>query len=752
MVKCRLPSRITILRQYSNLPRHGPTPKPIKPLRRNGNPAYELRKAVQFAGLPENVDQFPAHWSSTSDLSKEDTQVYNAAIKSIQSGLALVKEAPTESKSIWSQLFGQGFERIHEIGKVDLLDLSRMVAMSRVASSCQVETRLYWPVFRSFLLALASRKTESFQLKQDTSLMGTHITRWAFGELNLHDQQGAERVVDFWQTLSADRKEPISLPSELCAAIAVAHSRLPIDLSTYLSNLTKNAKLKSREFFHDHLSESSIPYLKRLSQKEREWVDQAELAMLWTSDRGGERGLINRARRWADRKDGARLQRIWKAVEVASCQHGWMETVWKEDGQGIEGMMDDKPPAEEDEGDSIVSSNIQDGIFTPALVAGFLLNFIRVGDREGVANVWSFLASRSLEPTEGLWITLVAGYAARKDATSARQALQAMADQGMPITANVRAYFARALFRSGEVAQGLREVQDLVSNSSESNPLPTVVCNRLIQDLLHRGFVDQAKNLMLGMPTSGEGAINVVTVNTMMSHHANPRFLDLSALREALKFLGQRQLQPDTVTFNIMIQGYIQADQREAADKMLRVMESMGVEPDARTYAPLIHDLASRSLFKEANALVKRMEEQGKPNEFVYTSIISGYCDQPLSHQAMLKGLPENIYQAQLVAARMKKRNVPLGSPAYNSLISANFSRNTLEGTKMAMAWFDEMLATAQTKGKRVFPDTWYIMLSNLSERRMFAEVKQVLEAMAAHGFQPKGSLEALVTRLRRRM
>lgn len=748
MRKCRLPSRI-LLRQYNTLPPHRPTSKPVKPLRRNSNPAYELRKAVQFAGLPENVEAFPAHWPTASGLSTEDTPVYNAAIKSIESGLVLAKEDPSSSSEIWSQVFEQGFARIHEIGQVDLLNLSTMVAISRVSQSCLEETRKHWPIFRTFLLDLSQRRTESFQLRKDVSIMGTHITRWAFSELDFNDEGGAERVVNFWRALIADRKGPVSLPSEFFAAIAIAYSRLPIDLITFLSELSKNGKLKSREFVHEHLGESTIPYLKRLQKREREWIDQAELAMLWASDRGGERGLISRARRWADRRDLKRLQRVWKAVEVASGPEGWLKTVWI-DEQDVEGMVDSKPVEEEAEEDQ-TPPDIRDGTFSPALVASFMLNFLRLGDEEGLASIWSLLSSRSLEPTEGIWVTLIAGYAACKDATSARQALQAMIDRNIPITANVRAYFARASFRSGDISQGLREVQALVKDSSEANPIPTIVCNRLIADLLASGFVDQANSLMLNMPSTGEGQISVATVNTMLAHYASPRHLNLPALRQALKYLGERQLQPDTATFNTMIQGYIQADQREAADKMLRVMESMSIEPNERTYAPLIHDLVSRGLFNETKALVKRMEEKGKPNEFVYSSVIRGYCDQPLSQQNIFKtGLPENIHQAHLVAARMKKRNIPLASPAYNSLISAHFDRKSREGAKMAIAWFEEMLASAQTRGKRVFPDSWFIMLSNLWELGMYPEAKRVLQAMDAHGFEPRGKVDSVVSKLRK--
>lgn len=729
-----------IVRNYHARRPYAPTPKPVKPLRRLEKPLYALQRTVQSAGVPETHDLYPDHWPTPSGLRQAEAKAYNQALASIESGLSLTETQPALA---WTQIFESGYMPIRNLDQLHRLDLTTLVNIYRASIAMIDLTRLpsNWPTFRSFLLDLAERKT-SYRNKQDTSMHGTRITEWAHTELQANNP---ELVIDFWSHLSP-LKKPYPLPSQFFALLTLAHARLDNpNLSSYLTSITQSAKLKSREHFHAHILESDLSLFRSLNSRENEWLKAAELGMIWASERGGEQGMINRAKRWADRRDGPRLVRVLQAI-LRGSEEGegkWLQVDWRDENMDL--VMAEA--VEESGEDEVVELNAK---FTPALVASFLLSLIRLGLSEEVANVWSVLKARSLEPTEGLWATLMAGYAVRKDAASAKEVLQAMADSEVFISPNVRAYYVRALFRSAQVGQGLQEIETLLASQEV---LPSIVCNRLISDLLHRNLVDHAYTLMRSMPKNGEGQVTTTTINTLLAHHAAADSLNIKALSHALQLFAERDLQPDTTTFNILIQGFIRGNEREAAEKLLRVMERLNVLPDEHTYAPLLNDLVSRQQLSEAEALLRRMEETGKPNEFVYTSLIKGFCDLPLDGQKFNQaGLPGNLHQVHQLVKRVKNRGVPLGSAAYNALISSHFALSNKVGVQWAMHWYRESLVTFAARGKLVFPDTWYMMLDNLHTLGYYREAKEVLRAMEEQGFEERGSLARLVDKIRKQI
>jgi len=229
---------------------------------------------------------------------------------------------------------------------------------------------------------------------------------------------------------------------------------------------------------------------------------------------------------------------------------------------------------------------------------------------------------------------------------------------------------------------------------------------------------------------------NVRTYNAVMdtiyrSRKGNPESAEALLLKMINKFEnGDNDLQPDTFSFNAVIQCYTKSRRPDAGDKAMNLLEKMMdlhkkgvVNPDTRSFFHII-EYYSRLSEKDAPAkaekllrtmveLFYRQSEPGKskesitPNIFCFTAVIVAYtrnnCDAG-SHAEEILDLLHHVYAASkcntklrpnafvyncVLDAYSKSRELRLSEERADEILSI-LEREYAKG-------FDEMRPTAKT-------------------------------------------------------
>jgi pentatricopeptide repeat protein len=227
--------------------------------------------------------------------------------------------------------------------------------------------------------------------------------------------------------------------------------------------------------------------------------------------------------------------------------------------------------------------------------------------------------------------------------------------------------------------------------------------------------------------------INIVTVNTILRHHA--RMADVPAMTSLFSQASRMQLKPDVVTYTTLVQGLLRADQFHMAKSVLDKMSDQGLEPNERLCSMLIADLAksgSQAGLRRAEEMMAEMKRKGMEISVVtWTSLISGY---------FRGGWDQDAWGA---VQRMERTGVRLNRVGYNIIFHEGDRRKE---------WVMRMFKRMIREGVRPVDDTYLIILAPMVKGKRWDEADAVLEEMNRLGYRPeKGALSTLVRRIHAR-
>ncbi|GAV88753.1 LOW QUALITY PROTEIN: PPR domain-containing protein/PPR_1 domain-containing protein/PPR_2 domain-containing protein, partial [Cephalotus follicularis] len=126
------------------------------------------------------------------------------------------------------------------------------------------------------------------------------------------------------------------------------------------------------------------------------------------------------------------------------------------------------------------------------------------------------------------------------------------------------------------------------------------------------------------------------------------------------------RIAPNVVTYNI-IHGLCKNGRLEEAFHFKEKMIEEGVKPSLIPYSDFINGLIKSEKFYEANHILKEMSNRVLPNEFVYNTLIDGYCK-----------MVKNIEEGEELFNELITKKVELNSAIYNTLIRAYYKKISL--------------------------------------------------------------------------
>lgn len=230
---------------------------------------------------------------------------------------------------------------------------------------------------------------------------------------------------------------------------------------------------------------------------------------------------------------------------------------------------------------------------------------------------------------------------------------------------------------------------------------------------------------------SGTPSVNIVTINTVLRHHA--RMADIPSMTSLFSLAGQKGLKPDVVTYTTLVQGLLRADRVEMAKKVLSKMLSEGLEPNERMCSLLVSDLArsgSQAGLQRAEEMMSEMRRKGMSvTQVTWTSLISGY----------FRGGWEA--DAWSTIERMGRSKARLNRVGYNMILKQG------QG-----AWCVKVFQKMVSEGVLPNSDTFVIVLAPLVHKKQWSEADKVVQEMKRMGYSPdKGALRRLVNRVETR-
>lgn len=331
---------------------------------------------------------------------------------------------------------------------------------------------------------------------------------------------------------------------------------------------------------------------------------------------------------------------------------------------------------------------------------------------------------------------------ARPALKSLRLAWNMSSEQGT--RKDMRSYmiYIEGLARSGDI-EGLRETwaalladEDLKSATlaeKDSKYPPIATFNHMISSafLIPKTGPPFALDLFDRAVQAGTPSINIITINTVLRHHA--RMADIQSMTSLFSLASQRGLKPDVVTYTTLVQGLLRAERVEMAKSVLAKMLSEGLEPNERLCSLLVADLArsgSQAGLQRAEEMMNEMRRKRMTiTQVTWTSLISGYF--------------RGGWQTDAWAAldRMGRSGVSLNRVGYNIILKHG------QGS-----WCLRMFERMIKEGVSPNSDTYLIVLTPLVHKKQWDEADGVVREMARLGFRPeKGALRRLVNRVEAR-
>jgi pentatricopeptide repeat protein len=809
------------LRQVSWVAR----PKAIPSLNDEVAPIDELRYIAETAPLVTTSEK------TGFGPSAAKVKRYNTAYKALQQGLSLVPSGnrpPNVDKLAlaWDLAIEQGFRVIDDLklGR-DLTDrtlgqLLELTTLCEEASATRdaagnLEEQL-GPTRANWIIATAGSMWDITKriaaacarasLRRNSTL-DKIVGRWAWIQVG-RGQRGAEQVLEIFDEVGGNWEwyfEPDSegkvmlmapgLYSAVVASLAVLPNVPP--LSTVLTSLTPRVYCVANlgEFSE---AASLINFTPASRQRIYHWVRQANLALLWQNSvsHGDETLLwVARTRKLADRNMGDKLLVTWKnMVEGSEGKEAWIKTSWKDTTVEI---PDELPEPTELPPPQGKSSKPFQPTLNPAIVAGFLEGFVRLRLPGAATSLWDTLIKRGLKPTRQIWQAVLRGHSSTGSIKDIEDTFARMRHAGFAPNAEAWAAVVLSYLRGGDVPGGLVRLQAM--KRELKHPWPIKVNNELMNNLLKANQPVAAKEIF--DECVKHGVFSIVSANAFLRYYSMPDHLSTEHLSWFLRFITEKNLEPDSATFTILLDGLLRADVPDAFDKVWEMMGGSGVKASVVTYATMMNYLCQRqgeSGILTSLQMLNRMEREGiRTNEVVYTTLIQALCrmvesglasveqstellglaggEGPVqvsftrgggSRASRLQERSEGFVHPYLEAAvklrqRMQNRNIPLNTIGFNSLISAYLSLGDPRATDVALDILRELRERnrrvrsagktsgggggQRPEGGAVAERTWYIMLRGLMGAGEIEKARVVVKMMEMDGFVVQSGMMARI-------
>ncbi|KAI7957861.1 hypothetical protein MJO29_006078 [Puccinia striiformis f. sp. tritici] len=710
--------------------------QPIPPYRRINDPilfpTHQNQQQQQQQQQQARQHQQPIQYSAcpTSDpagppkLSRAIASLHNAALVYLHRGLAIHSSqhhpiihhpSSTNNQEPFLSAVIKGFNQIllletgleHSQSR-EVMEILMRIVRQKLSSSLDQQDHQIWNASKQVIIHSALRPRMS------------SVGEWAWEEIG---RGNYARLIQVWTGILeiVDRRHGKLVPDGLPTTIGLdqAFFSALVVVSSTLSNgpslsvLVKSLvdRIWSRVIPADQLKLDKLPQPDRA----RYFLRAVELGLLWRRPVEDEQehsdGLVEQDERIVHliRREFLTQQpqslqychdlssRIQEAVDGTGHEPGWLTVDWSQ------------PPPQTEEKKS--PSNIKRDIVLTQKVIGTLFNgFAENGMIDQVEQLIKF--SRKLGGmSRYLWSALLRGLNKFNNKSQAGLWMKEFVGR-MESEDNLDLDFnMRCILISGSIATDLDGALDsldklLLSTTKASSSkkseklLPIDAINSIISALLRHKMIERAESLLSQLSDRLE--VNTTTLNHFLNYYSKLQYPELDQVLKTLKSFEDKLVKPDVVSFTILLNVLMKLGSgKETINQLLKMMESVGIQPNAITYGSIIHHLCRTGTVDDVQVALKLLDEIEQrgiaTTDITYTALIQGFLrahiqeyestnagfqtnnNSQTNHLSTSTKQPESRPQTKLEIAtdligRLKNRGGRLNQVIYNSLLNALFS------------------------------------------------------------------------------
>ena len=361
----------------------------------------------------------------------------------------------------------------------------------------------------------------------------------------------------------------------------------------------------------------------------------------------------------------------------------------------------------------------------PPLYNAFLSGFMILFQSERCVEIWNHMISHGVQPSRKTWVALLEGCKKARDLNGLNATWQRILSTGLEPDNYMWTTRIHGLVSLHQVALAFKALDEMGNRWLSAE-------KAIREPPSHSRNSKGAKNLQASSKTINKctkpsievinGALTALIQIPLSSMRQDKR-VDL--VQRILRWAKTFDVKPDAVTYNTLIQLYLQVGDYATGYKVLGQMEREGIEADIATHTMLIgaafdnQTFDSLSATEQADRLVQLfddLEADGlRLNAHVYSTAIDRLLKQYSNHEAV-----------RAMIDHMQARNLVPSAYVYTSLISHYFGQEppAIEAV--------DALVYQMFNGRRVPTDTY------LFER--------TIQGYAAHG--EVGKMMSVLTRM----
>ncbi|KAF9317326.1 hypothetical protein BG003_000944 [Podila horticola] len=256
--------------------------------------------------------------------------------------------------------------------------------------------------------------------------------------------------------------------------------------------------------------------------------------------------------------------------------------------------------------------------------------------------------------------------------------LDYMRKQGLEPTVDTYSAIIDAHSKAGNLREAQRAYQDVLA--AGLTPTETVF-GPMVEAVGKMGDYDMTRQLVNQMNSSGV-ASNEFTFSALLQSLSHDSGKSLELFQEMAK-----QVQPNTVNFNLLIRTFQHNADLDGAFKVFRAMVVDHVKPDQYTFSSILSLFATRGDVEGAEGFWNEMVHKHKvtPNTHAYASMMQVYCtaEDMLSAQTVYREMiqagimPNEVVFGTLLAAYARRGDLTQMLSIYDAMRSEGLKPNS---------------------------------------------------------------------------
>lgn len=322
----------------------------------------------------------------------------------------------------------------------------------------------------------------------------------------------------------------------------------------------------------------------------------------------------------------------------------------------------------------IVRDYTQNGktLIPPSIYNAFLSGYLVLRQAPRSVEVWNHMISNGVKPELPTWVAMLEGCEKAKDLEGFNAMWQRMQSTGIEPDNYAWTTRIHGLMSFRQIDLGLRALDDMGKRWRSAETTKNAPSSNSRSSKGAKNLPTSAKLINNYTKPSIEvinGAISGIVQVPQMHNQKRVEYV-----QKILRWGTQFDVKPNTRTFNILIQLYLNAGDHATAFKVLKQMEHNGCPADISTHTMLITatfgngTLDNLSEADRANRLIQMLEELEaggmRLNNYVYATVIDRLLKQYSSHDAV-----------RTIIEHMRSRNLSPSAHVYTSLVTYYFQQ-----------------------------------------------------------------------------